>query len=142
MPGGVHLQCPRIVTDAETAICRLAWLPDDETLLRVEAGVKALEPLVEDDMMIGFAPPSLVSLRCDMFKKTGELENVPRPSRDWAPDKDEEDKKEPVTSEKTETTTPPEESPSSEKVEPKKPSPVAEKKDEAGDKPIRDSLSL
>ena len=37
--GSVHVQCPRVITDANTGICRLAWLPDDETLLRTEAGV-------------------------------------------------------------------------------------------------------
>jgi len=84
LPGGIHLQAPRIITDSTVGICRLAWLPDDETLLRVEAGVSALQPMVvEDDMMVGFEPPALTSLRCDMFEKAGELENAPRPSQDW-----------------------------------------------------------
>jgi hypothetical protein len=84
LPGGVFVQAPRVVTDSSTALCRLAWLPDDETLLRVEAGVAALQPmLVEDDMMVGFEPPSMTSLRCDMMVKLGELENESRPSRDW-----------------------------------------------------------
>ena len=82
--GPIHVQCPRLVTEVEVGLCRLAWLPDDDTLLRVEAGIQALQPIiVENDMMIGFEPPSLTSLRCDMMKKVGELENVPRPSRDW-----------------------------------------------------------
>lgn len=82
--GPIHVQCPRLVTEVEVGLCRLAWLPDDDTLLRVEAGLQALQPIiVENDMMIGFEPPSLTSLRCDMMKKVGELENVPRPSRDW-----------------------------------------------------------
>ncbi len=82
--GPIHVQCPRIVTDATVGVCRLAWLPDDETLLRVEAGVQALQPMiVEDDMMVGFQPPSLASLRCDLMKMIGELENVPVPFRDW-----------------------------------------------------------
>ena len=84
LPGGVFLQSPRVVTDASTSLFRLAWLPDDETLLRVEAGVVALQPMTtDDDQLVGFEPPSLASLRCDMMKKMGELENVPRPSRDW-----------------------------------------------------------
>ena len=84
LPGGIHIQAPRIITDAATEICRLAWLPDDDTLLRVEAGVTALQPMiVEEDMMIGFEPPALSSLRCDMMKKVGELEDALRPSRDW-----------------------------------------------------------
>jgi len=82
--GPVHVQCPRVITDANVGLCRLAWLPDDETLLRVEAGVQALQPMiVEDDMMVGFEPPALTSLRCDMMKKVGELENASKPSRDW-----------------------------------------------------------
>jgi len=84
LPGGIHIQAPRIITDTTVGICRLAWLPDDETLLRVEAGVSALQPMVvEDEMMVGFEPPSLTSMRCDMLRKTGELENAPRPSKDW-----------------------------------------------------------
>jgi hypothetical protein len=63
-------------------IFRLAWLPDDETLLRVEAGVSALQPMVEDDAMVGFEPPKLTSLRCDMMKKSGELDSINRPFRD------------------------------------------------------------
>lgn len=37
--GAIHVQCPQVITDASTGICRLAWLPDDKTLLRIEAGV-------------------------------------------------------------------------------------------------------
>mmetsp|Transcript_32639 Transcript_32639/g.54685 ORF Transcript_32639/g.54685 Transcript_32639/m.54685 type:complete len:112 (-) Transcript_32639:37-372(-) len=62
---------------------RLAWLPDDETLLRVEAGITALQPmLMDDDSLVGFEPPTLTSLRCDMLKKVGELDNTVRPFRD------------------------------------------------------------
>jgi len=90
LPGGIHLQAPRIINDASVGICRLAWLPNDETLLRVEAGVSALQPMmVEDDMMIGFEPPKLTSLRCDMLEKAGELEDAPRPSREWNSNDDE-----------------------------------------------------
>ena len=75
------------MTDATAGLFRLAWLPDDDNLLRVEAGVAALQPMiVDDDTMVGFEPPSLVSLRCDMMKNMGELENVSRPSRDWNTD--------------------------------------------------------
>jgi len=93
LPGGVHVQAPRIISDATVGICRLAWLPDDETLLRVEAGVSALQPkVIEDDLMVGFEPPSLTSLRCDMMEKAGELENAPRPSQqDWNTEDEESD---------------------------------------------------
>jgi hypothetical protein len=93
LPGGIHVQAPRIISDATVGICRLAWLPDDETLLRVESGVSALQPMVvEDDTMVGFEPPSLTSMRCDMMSKAGELENAPRPSQqDWGAEDDESD---------------------------------------------------
>lgn len=92
LPGGIHLQAPRIVTADTVGICRLAWLPTEEMLLRVEAGVAALQPMdVKDQAMVGFAPPSLTSQRCDMLKKVGELEDAPRPSRDWNADVDDDD---------------------------------------------------
>lgn len=77
LPGGILLQGPRIVVGGESGIFRLAWLPNDETLLRLEAGILALEPmLMDDDTLVGFHPPSLASLRCDVMKKVGELENT------------------------------------------------------------------
>lgn len=78
LPGGVFVQCPRIITDAEVGLCRLAWLVNDETLLRVEAGVTALQPLfLDDESVVGFEPPSLTSLRCDILNKAGDLEGEP-----------------------------------------------------------------
>jgi len=91
LPGGVLIQCPRVVISGMAGICRLAWLPEDDgvagtagdgyraKLLRVEASVAALDPIVseeDDNMMVGFYPPSLGSLRTDMLEKTGELEGV------------------------------------------------------------------
>lgn len=91
LPGGVLIQCPRVVIGGVSGLCRLAWLPEDDgedgtitdgnkaKLLRVEASVMALEPIVSDDdedMMVGFHPPSLGSLRCDMLEKVGELEGA------------------------------------------------------------------
>ena len=70
------------MTDAETGLFRLAWLPDDETLLRVEAGVIALQGMeMEDNTMVGFKPPSLTSLRCDVLKKAGDLPGEPQFAR-------------------------------------------------------------
>jgi len=90
--GGILLQCPRMITGEEVGICRLAWLPEGErgptnlgTLLRLEAGITALEPMVmEEDQneMVGFFPPSLVSLRCDTLRKTGELKGASLLDRD------------------------------------------------------------
>ena len=91
LPGGVLIQCPRVVIGGVSGLCRLAWLPEDDgeigtitdgnkaKLLRVEASVMALEPMISDDdedMMVGFHPPSLGSLRCDMLEKVGELEGA------------------------------------------------------------------
>lgn len=91
LPGGILLQSPRVIlAGGNTAgLCRLAWLPEDDNhphpakLLRLEAGIVALEPILDqtnddDDtmMMIGFYPPSLTSYRCDILTKTGELENA------------------------------------------------------------------
>jgi hypothetical protein len=48
-------------------------------LLRVEASVSALEPIISDEdetMMVGFYPPTLGSLRTDILEKIGELEGV------------------------------------------------------------------
>ena len=83
LPGGILMQCPRVIVSGEAGICRLAWLPeeDDENamLLRIEASVLALEPILDTDdesMMVGFHPPSLGSLRCDVMKKLGELDDA------------------------------------------------------------------
>ena len=83
LPGGILMQCPRVIVGGQAGICRLAWLPEEDTddamLLRIEAGVLALEPILDDDdesMMVGFYPPTLGSLRCDVMKKQGELEDV------------------------------------------------------------------
>jgi hypothetical protein len=91
LPGGVLIQCPRVVVGGVSGLCRLAWLPEDDgeegtitdgnnaKLLRVEASVMALEPIISDideNMMVGFYPPSLGSLRCDMLEKVGELEGA------------------------------------------------------------------
>lgn len=141
LPGGIHIQAPRIITDAATEICRLAWLPDDDTLLRVEAGVTALQPMiVEEDMMIGFEPPALSSLRCDMMKKVGELEDALRPSRDWGKgDQQISRESEKISSSKSEDKSIKEET----RGASNKRNSNAKEKDQTNDqKPIRDSLSL
>lgn len=90
LPGGILVQCPRVITTGRAGLCRIAWLPEDDApegsefdgdtakLLRVEASVIALEPVIdeENDVMIGFYPPELGSLRCDVLQKFGELENT------------------------------------------------------------------
>lgn len=78
LPGGIFLQAPRVITGGEVGLCRVAWLPNDDTLLRVEAGVTALQPtFADDDRLVGFEPPSLSSLRCDVLSNAGDLEVKP-----------------------------------------------------------------
>lgn len=88
--GGILLQCPKVVVGGEVGLCRMAWLAEDDgipgtssdgdmaRLLRVEAGIVALEPVMdnENNVMVAFHPPRLVSLRTDVMTKVGELENV------------------------------------------------------------------
>jgi hypothetical protein len=52
LPGGVFIQSPRVVTDDQAGVCRLAWLPP-VTRCCWEMGVMALQPMfLEDDAMI------------------------------------------------------------------------------------------
>lgn len=91
LPGGVLIQCPRVIVGGASGICRLAWMPEDDgevgtledgnraKLLRIEASVLALEPIIseeDDNMMVGFYPPTLGSLRTDILEKVGELEGA------------------------------------------------------------------
>lgn len=91
LPGGVLIQCPRVIVGGMAGICRLAWMPEDAgeagtvedgntaKLLRIEASVSALEPVIseeDENMMVGFYPPSLGSLRTDILEKVGELEGA------------------------------------------------------------------
>jgi hypothetical protein len=79
LPGGSFIQLPRVVTGDAIERCRLAWMPNADTLLRLEAGVMALQPVfdVDAESIIGFEPPTLASLRCDVLKNLGDLEGVP-----------------------------------------------------------------
>ena len=89
----------RVVVGGMAGICRLAWMPEDDgvagtiedgntaKLLRIEASVSALEPVISDDdadMMVGFYPPSLGSLRTDILEKVGELEGASLEEREQA----------------------------------------------------------
>lgn len=77
LQGGILLQGPRVIQTGEAGIFRLAWLPDDENLIRLEGSVMALEPmLLDDETLTGFYPPSLGSLRCDVLKKIRDLANT------------------------------------------------------------------
>ena len=85
LPGGLFLQSPRMISPDATGLLRMAWLPNDEVLLRVETGVLALQPMelkededIEESTVFAFEPPSLASLRCDVLRKTGDLEGDPQ----------------------------------------------------------------
>ena len=85
--GGIFVQAPRIITGTSIGLCRLAWLPTDQTLLRLEAGVRAFEPVMtgsdkddddDDEQFIRFYPPSLASYRCDILANQGDLDGEPQ----------------------------------------------------------------
>jgi hypothetical protein len=71
----VYVQLPKLVTSDETALFRMAWLADPDHLLRIEAGVLALQPIFDDGSsdaaLVGLEPPKLVSLRCDTLQAGG-----------------------------------------------------------------------
>ena len=79
------MQSPRMITPDATGLLRVAWMPNDEVLLRAEAGVLALQPMelsededIDESTVFAFEPPSLASLRCDVLRKTGDLEGEPQ----------------------------------------------------------------
>ena len=93
-----------------------------------------LQPLIEDDVMVGFELPSLTSLRCDMMKKVGELDREKEfvPSRDLN-DETKNSSEQESTAEATKGT----EAPSNKKTQTKSSSESG-----ADSKHIRDSLNL
>lgn len=100
LPGGVFVQCPRVVIADEVGLCRLAWLPNSNNLKRLEVGLQALQPMeVIDDNLAGFAPPSLASFRCDVFRNVGDLEGLPSFVEDMK--EEEEEKRKIAESEKS-----------------------------------------
>lgn len=79
LPGGLFVQTPRVIRAEEVGMLRMAWLPTSESLLRLEASVRALRPIFMDnneDVDV-LAPPTLASFRCDVLTKVGELEEAP-----------------------------------------------------------------
>ena len=71
-----HLKelCPRIIPSNDVENCHLAWLPEYKSLLRVEAFMKCLEPVVnnENNEMKCLHPSKLGALRCDVLDMKGE----------------------------------------------------------------------
>jgi hypothetical protein len=85
LPGGLFLQSPRMITPDNTGLLRVAWMPNDNVLVRAEAGVLGLQPLdlkdeedLEESTVFAFEPPTLASLRCDVLQKIGDLEGEPQ----------------------------------------------------------------
>jgi hypothetical protein len=78
--GSASLSFPKLIVADDTAsapattLFRMAWLPDPDHLLRIEAGIVALQPVwgeeEDEEAVVGFDPPKLVSLRCDMLRGT------------------------------------------------------------------------
>ena len=80
LPGGLFLQTPRVIAGAQTGMLRMAWMPRPENLLRLEVGVLVLQPVAlpdDGDNVEILAPPSLVSYRCDVLQKVGDLDGMP-----------------------------------------------------------------
>mmetsp|Transcript_16702 Transcript_16702/g.25567 ORF Transcript_16702/g.25567 Transcript_16702/m.25567 type:complete len:242 (+) Transcript_16702:46-771(+) len=81
--GGILIQCPRVVTNDEVGLFRLAWIPEGDSdegpakLLRIEAGVSVLQPMEETvpSENVRFLPPMLTSLRCDVLESAGDLDS-------------------------------------------------------------------
>lgn len=90
---------------------------------------------MEANTMVGFELPSLTSLRCDMMKKTGELDREKEfvPSRDLNRDDD-------TNNNEQETKIDSESSEEAATIKKTKSKPKAEK--DSDSEPIRDSLSL
>ena len=76
--GGIFVQTPRIMNSASIGLCRVAWLPNDDTLIRLEAGITAFQPADMEEEWNVFLPPSLASYRCDVLTNQGELEGEPQ----------------------------------------------------------------
>ena len=74
LPGGNLRQCPRIIPPNDVEICRFAWLPKDKNLLRVEAFMKCLEPIInnENNDMKCLQPSQFGALRCDVLDMKSE----------------------------------------------------------------------
>mmetsp|Transcript_18169 Transcript_18169/g.25201 ORF Transcript_18169/g.25201 Transcript_18169/m.25201 type:complete len:390 (-) Transcript_18169:1930-3099(-) len=69
--GGILLQSPRNIGVGEQPTSRLAWIPVDDVLLRVEATISALcEPNQGGTSMLNKTP--LHRIKCDVFEEIGE----------------------------------------------------------------------
>ena len=68
LPGGIRVQAPQVVLPNDPAPFRVAWMPNNDELIRGEAVLLALEPT---DDMAQYKPPRLVTFRADALVNKG-----------------------------------------------------------------------
>lgn len=84
LPGGILVQVPTLVRAGEIETFRVAWLPTDEKLVRVEAKVMALQSSEElADGSVRILPPSLLFGQVDAFDRLGNLPNIGTLDPEW-----------------------------------------------------------
>lgn len=76
LPGGVRIHAPQVIGPETPAQIRVAWTPNDATLLRAEATVVALTPA--DDESGRYLPPKLLSFRADDLENRGDKAGDPK----------------------------------------------------------------
>jgi len=74
--GGVLVQAPKLLAPGRSELFRLAWMPEEGRLSRIEGSVVAMGEEEDGDGTVRYAPPVLGSLRCDTLEMTGELEGT------------------------------------------------------------------
>ncbi|EKX50313.1 hypothetical protein GUITHDRAFT_85467 [Guillardia theta CCMP2712] len=78
LQGGVLLQVPQLILPGEVECLRVAWLPEDDILKRIEARVVALQQSEElNDQSVLIEPPKLLFLRVDDLQRAGNLPEIP-----------------------------------------------------------------
>lgn len=90
LPGGILIQVPTLVRAGEIETFRLAWLPGDSKLKRIEAKVIALQNSEElDDGSVRILPPSLLFAHVDDFDRLGDLPDVGQLDPEWVKEQNE-----------------------------------------------------
>jgi len=84
LPGGILIQVPTLVRAGEIETFRVAWLPENAKLRRIEARVVALQSSEElADGSVRILPPSLVFSQADDFDRLGALPDVGQLDPEW-----------------------------------------------------------
>jgi len=73
------VQCPHVVRPGVAETYRVAWLPTDERLQRIEARVIALKESEdgEDEEAVRLLPPAAIFSSFEAFQRLGNLPEVP-----------------------------------------------------------------